>query len=231
MIIEIYFMTYLHVGGMRSGAKKRNRDDGGDVALFHPSGHPSFRTHAGEDPDDVKSSFHTCGDLWVTQHCHCLRCEVIRFGLIRQRVESQNLTCFTVIVDLDNYGAEEFAKAFPYVMPRNVVVWSFYGACFERHFRHLPDVDGATASSLWSQTRGRHVFTPCGAHAQATDRVILTILKVMERNSAMVITGDRNLASQCEAVDGVKVVNVTELRRKWNLVAAAMWKWVERHSD
>jgi hypothetical protein len=182
------------------------------VTLHHPS-HPQFRHSAGIVEGDEPGPL---GPQWLSQSCHCLRCDILRAGQLIQQLPQ---TPVVVLLDLDNWGFNQLKGAppkkaqrvgnsrkarqrakrrndpLPELLLQQTFFWCFFGSYFVQHFGVHPEefvFHEAPKGSIWCRLKdaGRVTFTPCGGHLQAADGVITRIAAAMGHCPVVVLSGD-----------------------------------------
>ncbi|KAH9578798.1 hypothetical protein LSM04_004812 [Trypanosoma melophagium] len=194
------------------------------IVRFHRPGDEGFSCVAGT-ADDVQSLYdtrHFSGDAWLSDTCHCLRCETIRASThitaLRQTIKKPVVV---VLLDLDNFGFNQFKSAPSALAVRDgfncidhIFLWCFFGSCFTRYHGIFPDAESVcqqlpshlqTANngkspryvkrSVWQSlvANGRCHFTPCGGQQQAADSVIMRAAHALTHLPCIVVSGDKQL--------------------------------------
>ncbi|ESL10989.1 hypothetical protein TRSC58_01270 [Trypanosoma rangeli SC58] len=194
------------------------------VVRLHRPGEVGFSCVAGT-ADDATSLYDARlinGDSWLSNECHCVRCETLRVStqLTKLRQSSSDKAMVVVLLDLDNYGFNQFRSS-PTSATKNggfdviehMFVWCFFGSCFSRYHGELPCPEGVLRSnpkeesnpkcqrsagrrrSVWQRlvSEGRCYFTPCGGQRQGADGVILQVAQAMTHVPVIVLSGDRQM--------------------------------------
>lgn len=187
---------------------------------FHRPGDADFSSVAGSRngkgaPFDNQT---INGDSWVSSECRCTRCECLRvlsnIDCLRSR-QSKGETVILVLLDLDNFGFNQFKSIPPHMDVDNtdvdildyIYMWGFFGSCFSRYYKTWPNSETVCEAlpqqrsvmkqkpSIWQRlvSSGRVHFTPCGGHSQGADEVMLDVIKVFADMNAILVTSDVKL--------------------------------------
>ncbi|EKF33235.1 hypothetical protein MOQ_002888 [Trypanosoma cruzi marinkellei] len=220
-------------GGVLSSAEKNGSCDSPDksrddmtvgVVRMHRPGETGFSCVAGtaDDVESIHDARLMNGDSWLGNECHCVRCETVRVStqLAKLRQRSSKKAMVVVLLDLDNYGFNQF-RSVPTTVPANggfdliehIYVWCFFGSCFSRYHGEFPSAESVCRRipraatdpkckqsvgrrpSVWQRlvSEGRCHFTPCGGQRQGADNVILQIAWTMTHMPVIVLSGDREM--------------------------------------
>ncbi|KAF8279516.1 hypothetical protein TcG_00195 [Trypanosoma cruzi] len=220
-------------GGALCSAEKNGSHDSSDesrdnmtagVVRMHRPGEVGFSCVAGtaDDVESIHDARLMNGDSWLGNECHCVRCETVRVStqLAKLRQRSSKKAMVVVLLDLDNYGFNQF-RSVPTNVPANggfdliehMYVWCFFGSCFSRYHGEFPSAESVCRSiprettdtkckqsvgrrpSVWQRlvSEGRCHFTPCGGQQQGADGVILQIARAMTHMPVIVLSGDREM--------------------------------------
>ncbi|GET91499.1 hypothetical protein, conserved [Leishmania tarentolae] len=187
---------------------------------FHRPGEEGFSVVAGacDDKDARHDAHFVSGDAWMSKDCHCIQCETLRVLTRYSEMRTRpNIFPVIVLVDLDNFGFNQFKSIPPYTdveLLDRMLVWSFFGSCFKRYHRAwpseqtvcqpLPNRDttvhsgGATKRSIWEilVEKQQVFFTPCGGQMQAADNVMHRVLRALQGMDAILLTGDVKLIDE-----------------------------------
>ncbi|RNF19083.1 uncharacterized protein Tco025E_04247 [Trypanosoma conorhini] len=194
------------------------------VVRLHRPGDAGFSCVAGTADDDASlyDARLINGDSWLSNECHCVRCETLRVSaqLAKLRQRGGNNAVVVVLLDLDNYGFNQF-RSVPTSMTEDgefdvfehMYMWCFFGSCFPRYHGELPCPESVSRSipqdagnptrkhragrrpSVWQRlvSAGRCHFTPCGGQRQGADGVILQVAQAMTHMPVIVLSGDREM--------------------------------------
>ncbi|KAG5495466.1 hypothetical protein GH5_03127 [Leishmania sp. Ghana 2012 LV757] len=196
-------------------------DEGGKAFMrFHRPGEEGFSIVAGacDDMDARHDAHFVSGDAWMSKSCHCTQCETLRVLSRYSEMSAQpNTFPVIVLVDLDNFGFNQFKSIPPYAdveLLDKVLLWCFFGSCFTRHHRAWPSAQtvceplpnrampatsaGAAKRSIWEiLVEKRQVFfTPCGGQTQAADTVMHHVLQALHGVETVLLTGDVKLINE-----------------------------------
>ncbi|AYU81716.1 hypothetical protein, conserved [Leishmania donovani] len=187
---------------------------------FHRPGEEGFSIVAGacDDKDARHDAHFMSGDAWMSKDCHCIQCETLRVLSRYSEMRAQpNISPVIVLVDLDNFGFNQFKSIPPYPdveLLDHVLVWSFFGSCFTRHHRAWPseqtvceplpnravsvNAAGTTKRSIWEilVSKQQVFFTPCGGQTQAADNVMHRVLQALQGMETVLLTGDVKLINE-----------------------------------
>ncbi|ORC88318.1 uncharacterized protein TM35_000171900 [Trypanosoma theileri] len=216
----------IHSSSYNSNINNNNNIDTAAVGVvrFHHPGDEGFSCVAGT-VDDVHSLYdtrHVSGDAWLSNECHCLRCETLRASThITALRNHTQLPIVVVLLDLDNYGFNQFKSAPPSLAVKDgfncidhMFLWCFFGSCFTRYHGVFPDAASVCEQlpanaqdekngkpskhvkmSVWRRLvmAGRCHFTPCGGQQQAADSVMMRAAHALTHMPCIVVSGDRGL--------------------------------------
>ncbi|KPA84708.1 hypothetical protein ABB37_01212 [Leptomonas pyrrhocoris] len=190
----------------------------GGFVQFHKPGDEGFSVVAGacDDADARHDSYFMSGDAWLSEECHCIQCETLRvMSRFSELCSKPELSPVIVLVDLDNFGFNQFKSIPPYTdaeLLDNVLVWAFFGSCFTRHHRAWPNAQTVceplpsraaaphetTKKSIWQilVERNQAFFTPCGGQSQAADSVMRRVIEALHGVDTIFLTGDAKLINE-----------------------------------
>ncbi|KAG5496221.1 hypothetical protein JKF63_02522 [Porcisia hertigi] len=187
---------------------------------FHLPGEEGFSIVAGAcDDQDARHDAHfISGDAWMSKTCHCIQCETLRVvSRYSEMCSKSTVAPIVVLVDLDNFGFNQFKSIPPYAdveLLDGVVVWGFFGSCFTRHHGVWPSAQtvceplpnrekpanaaGRTKRSIWEilVEKQQAFFTPCGGQKQAADGVMQRVLRALHGVETVLLTGDVKLINE-----------------------------------
>ncbi|AIO01055.1 hypothetical protein LPMP_321700 [Leishmania panamensis] len=190
------------------------RDGGKAIVRFHHPGEEGFSIVAGacDDKDALHDAHFISGDAWMSKSCHCIHCETLRvLSRYSEMCAQRNIFPVIVLVDLDNFGFNQFKSIPPYAdvdVLDHALVWCFFGSCFTRHHHAWPSAQtvceplpnrvvsvnaaGTTKRSIWEilVEKQQVFFTPCGGQAQAADHVMHRVLQALQGIETVCLTGD-----------------------------------------
>lgn len=188
---------------------------------FHRPGMPEYSVVAGARYDTAAHFDPRLfnGDSWLSDDCHCLRCEGLR---ALEKMRALPTPPVLVLLDLDNFGYRQFQLCPPRLgkaaritndgILSSILLWGFFGSCFTRYYNVWPtdtllanvdsslnkdDIDGSQnrKESIWFSlsSQSRLLLTPCSGSNQGADCVMRDVVHAFANQDMIVMTGDGEL--------------------------------------